>query len=98
MADRCFPSPSLRQGGKDHAAARYIFTDVPRINRAVFHPSDDALLDYLLDDNDRIEPQWYIPVLPMILVNGADGIGTGASPLPGRRNLEPDADARRANL
>lgn len=67
------------EGGKDHAAARYIFTDIPRINRAVFHPSDDALLDYLLDDNDRIEPQWYMPVLPMILVNGADGIGTGAS-------------------
>lgn len=70
---------ALLQGGKDHAAARYIFTDIPRINRAVFHPADDALLEYLTDDNDVIEPQWYMPVLPMILVNGADGIGTGAS-------------------
>lgn len=74
------PRAFAPQGGKDHAAARYIFTDVPRINRAVFHPADDALLDYLTDDNDKIEPQWYMPVLPMILVNGADGIGTGASP------------------
>lgn len=73
MLTSCF----VHQGGKDHAAARYIFTDLPRINRAVFHPNDDPLLNYLQDDNDKIEPEWYIPVLPMVLVNGADGIGTG---------------------
>ena len=31
------------------------------------------------DDNQRIEPEWYIPILPMVLVNGTDGIGTGWS-------------------
>ena len=67
------------EGGKDHAAPRYIFTDIPSINRAVFHPADDPLLEYLTDDNDKIEPAWYVPVLPMVLVNGADGIGTGES-------------------
>lgn len=67
------------EGGKDHAAPRYIFTDIPSINRSVFHPADDPLLEYLTDDNDKIEPAWYVPVLPMVLVNGADGIGTGWS-------------------
>lgn len=65
------------QGGKDHASARYIFTEPAAITRAIFHPSDDALLTYLKEDNDLIEPEFYLPIIPMILVNGADGIGTG---------------------
>lgn len=47
--------------------------------RHVFNPHDDALLKHLRDDNARIEPEWYMPILPMVLVNGADGIGTGWS-------------------
>lgn len=66
-------------GGKDAASARYIFTAVPPITRRIFHPQDDALLTYLNDDGDWIEPNWYIPVLPMVLVNGSEGIGTGWS-------------------
>lgn len=27
----------------------------------------------------RIEPEWYCPILPTVLVNGCDGIGTGYS-------------------
>ncbi|KAF9977382.1 DNA topoisomerase 2 [Actinomortierella ambigua] len=66
-------------GGKDAASARYIFTAVPPISRKIFNPSDDALLNYLNDDGDWIEPEWFIPVVPMVLVNGSDGIGTGWS-------------------
>ncbi len=47
--------------------------------RAIFNPIDDEQLNYLYDDNLRIEPEWYCPVIPMILVNGAEGIGTGYS-------------------
>ncbi|GAA5906736.1 DNA topoisomerase 2 [Sporobolomyces salmoneus] len=67
------------QGGKDAASARYIFTNVAQITRAVFHPADDEILEYLNDDGQSIEPTWYIPILPMVLVNGSDGIGTGWS-------------------
>ncbi|KAF8981657.1 DNA topoisomerase 2 [Entomortierella lignicola] len=70
---------SRMQGGKDAASARYIFTAVPPITRRVFHIHDDPLLNYLNDDGDWIEPEWYLPVLPMVLVNGSDGIGTGWS-------------------
>lgn len=44
---------------------------------------DDNLLKYNYDDNLRVEPEWYIPIVPVVLANGADGIGTGwASRLP----------------
>ncbi|EEC47151.1 predicted protein, partial [Phaeodactylum tricornutum CCAP 1055/1] len=68
-----------RMGGKDAASARYIFTKLEPITRAIFHPDDDELLSYINDDGVTVEPEYYVPVIPMILVNGADGIGTGWS-------------------
>ena len=64
-------------GGKDSASPRYIFTQMSPLARHIFSEHDDAVLTYLMDDNKMIEPEWYIPILPMVLVNGADGIGTG---------------------
>ncbi|KAJ8599343.1 hypothetical protein CTAYLR_005347 [Chrysophaeum taylorii] len=76
-------------GGKDAASPRYIFTKLEPIARAVFHPDDDAVLDYLDDDGQSIEPNYYVPVLPLALCNGADGIGTGwATSVP---NYDPRA-------
>mmetsp|Transcript_33371 Transcript_33371/g.74997 ORF Transcript_33371/g.74997 Transcript_33371/m.74997 type:complete len:1397 (+) Transcript_33371:148-4338(+) len=68
-----------RMGGKDHASARYIFTRLEKITRTIFHPDDDALLTYLNDDGLSIEPEFYMPVIPMLLVNGCQAIGTGWS-------------------
>lgn len=45
--------------------------------RALYSSLDTPLLKPQLDDNKRIEPEWYLPIMPMVLVNGADGIGTG---------------------
>ncbi|KAH7926207.1 DNA topoisomerase II [Leucogyrophana mollusca] len=67
------------QGGKDHASARYIFTELSGLSRTIFHPSDGPLLNYLKEDNDLIEPEYYMPILPLVLINGAEGIGTGWS-------------------
>ena len=64
-------------GGKDHASPRYIFTQLSPLARHCFNSDDDAVLNYLTDDNQKIEPEYYVPILPMVLVNGADGIGTG---------------------
>ncbi|EDW13467.1 DNA topoisomerase 2 [Drosophila mojavensis] len=66
-------------GGKDCASARYIFTLMSPLTRLIYHPLDDPLLQYQVDDGQRIEPLWYIPIIPMVLVNGAEGIGTGWS-------------------
>ncbi|EKG10299.1 DNA topoisomerase II eukaryotic-type [Macrophomina phaseolina MS6] len=67
------------QGGSDAASARYIYTRLSPLARKLFHVSDEPLLEHDQDDGKPIEPTMYVPILPMILVNGADGIGTGWS-------------------
>ncbi len=64
-------------GGKDAASPRYIFTNLNPLTRLLFNMKDDPLFDYLNDDGLRVEPEFYCPIIPMILVNGAEGIGTG---------------------
>ena len=49
------------------------------LTRTLFPVLDDAVLRFLHEDNKRIEPEWYAPIIPMVLVNGAAGIGTGWS-------------------
>jgi DNA topoisomerase-2 len=66
-------------GGKDSASSRYIYTRLSHVTRTIFHPDDDKVLKYQDDDGQKIEPLWYVPVIPMVLVNGAEGIGTGYS-------------------
>ncbi|KAL6122696.1 top2 [Nucleospora cyclopteri] len=66
-------------GGKDSASPRYIFTNLNPLCRRIFHEFDDSILMYQTEDNMKIEPQWYVPIIPMVLVNGAEGIGTGWS-------------------
>lgn len=70
---------SRAAGGKDAAAARYIFTELSPITRTVFNVLDNPLLEYLQDDEQTVEPEWYAPILPMLLVNGSEGIGSGWS-------------------
>ena len=67
------------QGGKDSASERYIFTQLNPATRVVFPSEDDATLRYLDDDGTPVEPVHYVPILPMVLVNGCKGIGTGFS-------------------
>jgi DNA topoisomerase-2 len=67
------------QGGKDSASERYIFTQLNKITRAIFPTMDDNVLEYLNDDGLSVEPIFYAPILPMVLVNGSKGIGTGFS-------------------
>ena len=67
------------EGGKDSASERYIFTLLNPITRFIFPKEDEFILNYLDDDGTMVEPEWYIPIIPMILVNGGKGIGTGFS-------------------
>jgi DNA topoisomerase-2 len=66
-------------GGKDAASSRYIFTRLNPMTRSIFHPADNSVLKYVTDDGQQVEPEFYSPIMPMILVNGAEGIGTGFS-------------------
>jgi DNA topoisomerase-2 len=41
----------------------------------IFNVDNDAILNYLRDNNQKIEPKWYVPNLPLVLVYGAEGNG-----------------------
>lgn len=66
-------------GGKDAASPRYIFTALSKLAKLIFREEDLPILNYLNDDGMDIEPDYYIPIIPMVLVNGGIGIGTGFS-------------------
>lgn len=64
-------------GGKDAASARYIYTRLSPLVRYLFPAADDAVLPRAVEDGEAVEPVAYVPVVPLVLVNGAAGIGTG---------------------
>lgn len=70
---------SRRMGGKDAASARYIFTQLADLTRQIYINKDEPVLKYTVEEGDVVEPETYYPIIPMILVNGSEGIGTGFS-------------------
>tara|TARA_B100000482_G_scaffold191458_1_gene176663 strand:+ start:81 stop:3539 length:3459 start_codon:yes stop_codon:yes gene_type:complete len=67
------------QGGSDSASERYIHTNLNKLTRNIFTDKDDGILEYIDDDGTLVEPRYYVPIIPMILINGSKGIGTGFS-------------------
>lgn len=70
---------SREKAGNDSAATRYIYTELNKITKLIFRPEDNILLKYIIEEGKQIEPENYYPIIPMCLVNGAKGIGTGYS-------------------
>ena len=66
-------------GGNDSASPRYIHTEINPITDLIYRKEDLPLLKYLDDDGLPVEPEYYVPIIPMVLVNGMVGIGTGWS-------------------
>ena len=58
-------------------APRYIFVKLSGWSKLLF--KDDAELQYNVneDTGERIEPKYYLPILPMMLINGTNGIAVG---------------------
>lgn len=67
------------KGGSDAASPRYIWTSLEKLTSLIYNPSDDPVLKQQDEDGEPIEPEYYAPIIPMVLVNGAAGIGTGFS-------------------
>jgi DNA topoisomerase-2 len=59
------------------AAARYIFTKLSKNFRLYFRKEDDIILEHLFEDDFKIEPNFFVPILPGVLLNNSLGIGTG---------------------
>jgi DNA topoisomerase-2 len=79
LLEPCGQFGTRLMGGKDASQTRYIFTRLSDDTRKIFDPKDDAVLTYLDDDGRSIEPEFYMPIIPTVLVNGTEGIGTGFS-------------------
>ena len=70
---------SRRSGGKDAASSRYTFIQLSHLMTKIFKKEDEKIYNYIPEDGMLVEPEFYSPIIPMILVNGALGIGTGFS-------------------
>ena len=69
-----------RLSNGDSASPRYIYTYLNDITQLIFNKKDFNVLKYLKDDDNReIEPEYYCPIIPTVLINGSLGIGTGFS-------------------
>lgn len=66
-------------GAKNAAAPRYLAVKAHRYLALLFPSKDDSLLEYMTDDGKRIEPKFYLPILPVQLLNGYNGVSTGWS-------------------
>lgn len=85
-----------QKGGHDAASPRYIFSKLDTLTRLLFRPEDDAVLEYVEDDGMKVEPRWFAPILPMVLMNGCEGIGTGWSTSIANHNpLDLERNVRR---
>ena len=65
--------------GQDGGAPRYVYACLNKITRLIFPKIDDELLECVEEDGIIVEPKFYVPIIPMVLINGTNGIGTGYS-------------------
>jgi len=61
----------------DASATRYIFARMNPILKSIFIKDDYEILNHQLFENESIEPRFYVPVLPLIAINGSEGVSIG---------------------
>lgn len=59
------------------SAPRYIFAGAPDYFEQLFRNADDVNLVTQEFEGKEIEPIFYVPTLPLILLNGSEGVGVG---------------------
>lgn len=64
---------------KTHASDRYLFFGLEEIVKSIFPEDDFPLYKQIEEDGEFLEYEYFVPILPMILVNGSNGIGCGFS-------------------
>lgn len=59
------------------SASRYIFTFGAKEFFELFKKEDVPVLKHQTFEGDEIEPMFYVPNLPLLVINGADGLSSG---------------------
>ena len=63
----------------ENSAVRYIFVEKPEYLENIFKDEDSKILFSQEFEGEKIEPKFYTPTIPLLLINGSVGIGTGFS-------------------
>lgn len=66
-------------GGTDAASPRYPYTRPQKWLNYVYKSDDFPILDFIEDEGQRCEPVSFLPIIPMGLINGCLGVGSGHS-------------------
>jgi DNA topoisomerase-2 len=61
----------------DAAATRYIFARMNPILKQLYNKDDFVNLEHQDFEGAKIEPRYYVPVLPMLAINGSEGVSIG---------------------
>ena len=61
----------------DAAATRYIFARMNPILKQLYVKDDFVNLEHQNFEGTKIEPRFYVPVLPMLAINGSEGVSIG---------------------
>ena len=65
--------------GDDATQPRYIFTYLTSICKYLFREEDMVILNYKEEEGQKIEPEYFIPVIPTVFLTKTYGIATGYS-------------------
>jgi DNA topoisomerase-2 len=80
------------------SAPRYIFSKKSNYFDKIFNKLDDAILSHQEFEGNAIEPKFYIPIVPLLLINGSEGMGTGFAQKILPRNIKDITKAIREIL
>jgi len=70
------------------SASRYIYTHMQNYLRDIFLKEDDDILENHKFEGRNIEFKYYVPTIPLLLINGSEGISNGFAQKILPRNIE----------
>lgn len=59
------------------SASRYIYTYGAPEFFELFNKEDSPILEHQVFEGHKIEPKFYVPSLPLLLINGSEGVSSG---------------------
>lgn len=70
------------------SAPRYIKTHKEPYLDCIIHPSDTPVLNHQIFEGDEIEPAFFVPVLPLAILNSNEGLSIGFASKVLPRNID----------
>ena len=77
-----------RIGGGVCAAPRYTKIALNSIVKKLFNDNDFNIIDQQYFEGEYIEPQFFVPVFPVLFLNGSHGLSTGFSQVTDTSDIE----------